>query len=218
MSEPYPNPASEIPSLGYLESDPAIQLIGTRILGCAETHGIVLSPQRLDKLVASAVYETDDRRAMPAFSQDGLRIAFPTLTPSGVRAARADFTPATAESPTGTIIPTPGEATNVVLTGLRALQNYVMLIELGYVDDPPEILMGLTNSAMARLLVGRLGATERKGESDYSSVRLSLAEVSKRVFDPSLLRLQERLSARQESQGIIPHNASDPRHGVDIRS
>ncbi len=173
------------------------ELVREQISAYAENRGLTLSQDRLERLIDTATRPRDEDGL--AFDQDGLQIGYPGGGFMGLgKKAEMDFRPSTTENPNGTSFPTPEDATHIALTGLRAVQDFVILAETGNIPNHPKRFVGLTNPEMARVVTSRLGFNGKNIFRDPSLVRVwgRIEDISAIVFSPNAHRLDRAMARR----------------------
>ncbi|MEO5627343.1 MAG: hypothetical protein ABIQ89_00440 [Candidatus Saccharimonadales bacterium] len=180
------------------EVEPSLPPVVTKIAATSEALGIVLDQTRLDDLAARATKYEDGIEENPerrfGFKEGGLLISGAYQTADG-EIAKVDFLPLVKSFSQSRHLATgsaPGQTTRRAAESLRAVQNYVLLCEAGFIRAPERIESGPTNSAMIRG-AERLGFKHSddtgKAIADYNLLR-------QRAFSPEAIQLGAALERR----------------------
>jgi hypothetical protein len=174
----------------------AIQTPTARLMSIAEDRGVHIEGARLDRLVrrAQTADAPDAWGWVGVFREDGLKIAPPFLDDS-VKYSRIDFTPETKRSPYGANEASRAELSRITIDALRALQDYAILVDAGYLTEADTII-GYTNPTMAKLATKRLGFLPRG--TDPNNIEVQYADMRDRLFSPEVAQMEARLVDFQE--------------------
>lgn len=132
-----------------------------------------------------------------SYRENGLMIGAVVKHPDGYTASEVHFAPKTPTQMHGaTKTATRGEAPTVILKGIQAMQNYVLLADAGVVN-PPETIFGLTNNDAMAKTAERIGfETTRLPGKSGGQLSGRFEDIRTAVFSPEIQRLEQVLEKR----------------------
>lgn len=177
----------------------------------AAHHDIVLSGDRLEALIRHGVDIIERReRGLPVgfrdraagFSVYTIQVREDANPPTTY--AQFDFMPKTGQRPGGAVDAQPQARTPLLFNFIRSWQDYMLLVEAGYLDRPDQFF-GITLSTNTEMikLAERFGF---RGNGD-GSLWADFDAVAEQSFSPNMRRLEAMLAQRMNTHNIRARGA-----------